>query len=162
RTKEHFHSQIPNSKTSAPSQLAPLLRQRPHLVHVQSAMLPQLTRLHSRMHALRRCKSRFAIEHYKGHSSMPPEQPPVQGHEVSDEVALHLPDGQLVLKSGKVVRPVAVLPVSVEERQDGAKHKAREIKNGRQAQEALERIHRKLGDLPEDTEKMNAIACVLL
>lgn len=72
----------------------------------------------------------------------------------ADEVALYLPDGQIVLKSGKVVKPVQAPQTSVVA--------AREIKNGRQASEALERIHRKLGDLPETSEKMNAIACVLM
>jgi len=80
-----------------------------------------------------------------------------------DEVALYLPDGQVVLKSGKVVRPVAQPPAPVEKQvEQPAVKKAREIKNGRQAQETLERIHRKLGDLPETAEKMNAIACVLM
>jgi len=37
-----------------------------------------------------------------------------------------------------------------------------EIKSGRAAARTLERIHRKLGDLPEQTEKMNAIAAVLM
>lgn len=72
--------------------------------------------------------------------------------EESDEVALHLPDGQVVLKSGKVMKPVAAPAVRA----------AQEIKNGRQAVATLERVHRKLGDLPEQAEKMNAIACVLM
>src|SRR5215475_7771554 len=100
---------------------------------------------------------------------MQPEQQhdhvsPVAG-DVVDEVALYLPDGQVVLKSGKVVRPVAALPVRAQEIVDAGdtpKAKAREIKNGRVAMETLERIHRKLGDLPETSEKMNAIACVLM
>jgi hypothetical protein len=71
-----------------------------------------------------------------------------------DEVALHLPDGQVVLKSGKVVKPIEAPQTTV--------RAAREIKNGRQASDTLERIHRKLGDLPEQAEKMNAIACVLM
>jgi len=79
--------------------------------------------------------------------------------EVVDEVALHLPDGQVVLKSGKVVRPVERLPVRTT---DTPAKAAREIKNGRAAMETLERVHRKLGDLPEQAEKMNAIACVLM
>src|SRR4029077_6931915 len=82
-----------------------------------------------------------------------------QTSQVVDEVALYLPDGQVVLKSGKVVRPVSALPIHTN---NAPKHAAREIKNGRQAAETLERIHRKLGDLPEEAEKMNAIACVLL
>jgi hypothetical protein len=73
-----------------------------------------------------------------------------------------LPDGQLVLKSGKVVRPIAPLPVLTEDSSNHPGDFAREIKNGRAAAESLERIHRKLGDLPEQTEKMNAIACVLM
>jgi hypothetical protein len=79
---------------------------------------------------------------------------------VVDEVALHLPDGLVVLKSGKVVRPVPQ-PTEKPVEQKSVRV-AREIKSGRQASEALERIHRKLGDLPEQAEKMNAIACVLM
>lgn len=78
---------------------------------------------------------------------------PVQS-EVVDEVKLALPSGELVLASGKVVRPVAT-------RQPAAQI-AREIQSGRQAAATLERVHRKLGDLPETTEKMNAIAAVLM
>lgn len=71
---------------------------------------------------------------------------------VVDEVRLTLPTGELVLASGKVVRPV----------QNPAVRVAREIKSGREAAAFLERTHRKLGDLPETPEKMNAIAAVLM
>lgn len=71
---------------------------------------------------------------------------------VVDEVKLTLPTGELVLASGKVVRPV----------QNPAVRVAREIKSGREAAAFLERTHRKLGDLPETPEKMNAIAAVLM
>lgn len=71
---------------------------------------------------------------------------------VVDEVKLTLPTGELVLASGKVVRPV----------QSPAVGMAREIKSARQARDTLERVHRKLGDLPENAEKMNAIAVVLM
>lgn len=72
----------------------------------------------------------------------------------TDEVALHLPTGEVVLKSGRVMKPVQA-------RQPAAQL-GREIKSGRAAAATLEKVHRKLGDLPETTEKMNAIACVLM
>lgn len=65
-------------------------------------------------------------------------------------VKLTLPDGRLVLDTGEVVVPQPVVDI------------AREIESGREAARTLERIHRKLGDLPEQTEKMNAIAAVLM
>lgn len=75
-------------------------------------------------------------------------------NETVDEVKLTLPTGELVLASGKVVKPVTT--------QQPAAQMAREIKSGRQAAATLERIHRKLSDLPETAEKMNAIAAVLM
>lgn len=69
-----------------------------------------------------------------------------------DEVRLTLPTGELVLASGKVVRPV----------QSPAVRAAREIKSGRAAAATLEKQYRKLGDLPDTAEKMNAIAAVLM
>lgn len=77
---------------------------------------------------------------------------PSESLKVVDEVKLTLPTGELVLASGKVVRPV----------QSPAVKMAREIKSGREAVAFLERTHRKLGDLPETPEKMNAIAAVLM
>lgn len=74
--------------------------------------------------------------------------------EAVDEVKLTLPSGELVLASGKVVRPV--------EASQPAAQLGREIKSGRQAAAVLERMHRKLSDLPETAEKMNAIAAVLM
>jgi len=68
-----------------------------------------------------------------------------------DEVKLTLPDGRLVLTNGQVVTPMSA---SVE--------MAREIKSGRASAVALDRVHRKLGDLPEQSEKMNAIAATLM
>lgn len=38
----------------------------------------------------------------------------------------------------------------------------REIQSGREAQSTLQKIHRKLGDLPADGQKMNAIAAVMM
>ena len=61
-----------------------------------------------------------------------------------------MPDGRLVLASGEVVTPQPAVEV------------VREIQSGRAAARALDRVHRKLGDLPEQTEKMNAVACVLM
>lgn len=68
----------------------------------------------------------------------------------ASNVKLTLPDGRLVLDTGEVVVPQPVVDI------------AREIESGREAARTLERIHRKLGDLPEQTEKMNAIAAVLM
>lgn len=69
---------------------------------------------------------------------------------VVSNVKLTLPDGRLVLDTGEVVVPQPAVEI------------AREIESGREATRTLERIHRKLGDLPEQTEKMNAIAAVLM
>lgn len=70
----------------------------------------------------------------------------------ASNVKLYLPDGRVVLDDGSVVKPVT----------QPAAQMSREIKNGRAAAETLERVHRKLGDLPEKSEKMNAIAAVLM
>lgn len=71
-----------------------------------------------------------------------------------DEVKLVLPTGELVLKSGRVIKPKQAL--------QPAAQIGREIQSGRAAAATLERVHRKLGDLPETAEKLNAISCVLL
>lgn len=73
---------------------------------------------------------------------------------MSSKVALTLPDGRLVLDNGEVVVPRVI--------EQPAAEMSREIKSGRAAAKALEHVHRRLGDLPEQTEKMNAIAAVLM
>lgn len=74
----------------------------------------------------------------------------MDGQSVPNEVKLTLPDGRLVLASGEVVTPQPAVEL------------VREIQSGRAAARTLDRVHRKLGDLPEQTEKMNAVACVLM
>lgn len=69
---------------------------------------------------------------------------------VASNVKLTLPDGRLVLDTGEVIVPQPAVDM------------AREIESGRDAARTLERIHRKLGDLPEQSEKMNAIAVILM
>lgn len=69
---------------------------------------------------------------------------------VASNVKLTLPDGRLVLDTGEVIVPQPAVDM------------AREIESGREAARTLERIHRKLGDLPEQSEKMNAIAVILM
>lgn len=50
----------------------------------------------------------------------------------------------------------------VPRKQSAAMDTVREIESGRQAARTLERIHRRLGDLPADGQRMNAIAAVLM
>lgn len=79
-------------------------------------------------------------------------------------VKLKLPDGRVILSDGT--------PMSAEqwEREQARKEIAvaqpaaqigREIESGRSAQRTLERMHRKLVDLPESGDKMNAICAVM-
>lgn len=74
----------------------------------------------------------------------------------SVEVRCTLPSGELVLSDGRVIKPKAVevtaSPATV----------GKEIESARAAQATLERVHRKLGDLPASPEKMNAIAAILV
>lgn len=71
-----------------------------------------------------------------------------------DGVKLRLPDGTLIMENG-----TAVSPKKAEQRAIGF---VREIQSGREAAATLQRIHRKLGDLPTDGHKMNAIAATLM
>lgn len=68
---------------------------------------------------------------------------------------LRLPDGSYLLANGTVIKEKPAPPqqaISV----------VREIQNGRAAARVLEKMHRKLGDLPEgDTKQLNAIAAIL-
>jgi hypothetical protein len=71
---------------------------------------------------------------------------------VDDRVALVLADGRKVLKDGTVVEEVPANAVVI----------SREISSGRSAARTLERMHRKLGDLPDIPQKMNPVAAVIL
>lgn len=79
----------------------------------------------------------------------------VQQEPLPEGVKLKLPDGSYILADGTHVKekPAPQQPaISV----------VREIQNGRAAAKTLEKIHRKLGDLPEgDTKQLNAIAAIL-
>jgi hypothetical protein len=77
------------------------------------------------------------------------------------DIALNLPDGSVVHRDGRVVKPRLEVVSSLATTQP-AVQLAREIESGRAAARTLDRIHRKLGDLPAEAEKMNAIAAVLM
>jgi hypothetical protein len=71
----------------------------------------------------------------------------------SQDVKLTLPDGTMILANGKAVRP--------QEQSSNVATLGREISSGRQAVRTLEKMHRKLGDLPDLPVKMNPIAAVI-
>ena len=66
---------------------------------------------------------------------------------------LQLANGKTILPDGTVTRTVTVPQPSAQF--------SREIVSGRAASATLERIHRKLGDLPDEPVKMNPIAAVI-
>lgn len=71
------------------------------------------------------------------------------------EVKLTLPDGSLLLPNGTVIKPQAAVQPAVVAGQ--------EVANGRAARRTLERVHRKIGDLPEgDPKQLNAIAAIIM
>lgn len=71
------------------------------------------------------------------------------------EVGLVLPDGTKILKkSGRAIKPEDEQPANVVA-------VGREISSGRQAARTLEKMHRKLGDLPDVPQKMNPIAAII-
>lgn len=72
------------------------------------------------------------------------------------EVRLTLPTGELVLSDGRVVKPQVI------EMKRPTAENAVVIENARQAQATLERTHRKLGELPETPERLNAFAAILV
>ena len=73
----------------------------------------------------------------------------------SPEIKLQLPDGTLVLANGTTIKPQKAVQTAVKA--------GIEIQNGRAARRTLERVHRKLGDLPEgDTKQLNAVAAILM
>lgn len=70
-------------------------------------------------------------------------------------VKLKLPDGSLLLSDGRVIKPQQAMQPAVAS--------AIEVKNGRAARRTLDRVHRKLGDLPDgDAKQLNAIAAILM
>lgn len=66
-------------------------------------------------------------------------------------VALVLPTGETVYTDGRVEKPAAQVAAGL----------SREISNGRSAAVALNRIHRKLGDLPDTADRLNPICSVI-
>jgi NhaP-type Na+/H+ and K+/H+ antiporter len=70
-------------------------------------------------------------------------------------VKLTLPDGTMILSDGRAIKPGAV-----EEPSTLSKF-GREVKSGREAVRVLEKMHRKLGDLPDIPMKMNPIAAII-
>ena len=71
----------------------------------------------------------------------------------SQDVKLTLPDGTMILANGKAYKP--------QEQPSNIATLGREISSGRQAVRTLEKIHRKLGDLPDQPMKMNPIAAII-
>lgn len=71
----------------------------------------------------------------------------------SADVKLTLPDGTMILADGRAVK-------AHEEVSNVAKI-GREVKSGREATKVLEKMHRKLGDLPDEPMKMNPIAAII-
>lgn len=71
----------------------------------------------------------------------------------SADVKLTLPDGTMILADGRAVRPV--------ESPSNVATIAKEVKSGREAVKVLEKMHRKLGDLPDEPMKMNPIAAII-
>ena len=71
----------------------------------------------------------------------------------SQDVKLTLPDGTMILANGKAYKP--------QEQPSNIATLGREISSGRQAVRTLEKMHRKLGDLPDQPMKMNPIAAII-
>lgn len=71
----------------------------------------------------------------------------------SADVKLTLPDGTMILADGRAVKAV--------EAASNVATIAKEVKSGREAAKVLEKMHRKLGDLPDEPMKMNPIAAII-
>lgn len=71
----------------------------------------------------------------------------------ASDVKLTLPDGTLILADGRAVKPI--------EAASNVATIAKEVKSGREAVKVLEKMHRKLGDLPDEPMKMNPIAAII-
>lgn len=76
---------------------------------------------------------------------------PSEQSEGDSNVALILADGSQVLRDGKVIKNVP----------QPAAQFSREVVSGRAASATLEKMHRKLGDLPDIPQKMNPVAAVI-
>lgn len=70
---------------------------------------------------------------------------------MSAEIAMVLPTGETVYTDGRVEKPAAQIAAGL----------SREIVSGRRAAVALDRIHRKLGDLPDTPDKLNPVCAVI-
>lgn len=69
-------------------------------------------------------------------------------------VKMRLPNGDFLYADGTVQKEKKVIQPAVQT--------VREVQNGRTAARTLEKMHRKLGDLPEgDSKQLNAIAAIL-
>jgi hypothetical protein len=70
-------------------------------------------------------------------------------------IKLVLPNGDKLLADGRVIKDMPVNQPAIST--------VREIQNGRAAVRTLQRVHRKLGDLPEgDGKQLNAIAAIIM
>lgn len=69
------------------------------------------------------------------------------------EQRLVLPDGRVLLSDGRVAKPVAV--------EQPAVAMSNEIKSGRESARILSSMSRKLSDLPDTPDKMNAMGAVV-
>ncbi len=70
---------------------------------------------------------------------------------MDSEVALILPDGTKVYTDSRVEKPAAQVAAGL----------SREITSGRRAAIALDKVHRKLGDLPDTPDKLNPVCAVI-
>lgn len=73
----------------------------------------------------------------------------------SANVALKLGDGSVVLTNGRVI------PADGEEKPANITQFAREVESGRKAVETLQKMHRKLGDMPDVPQKLNPVAAII-
>lgn len=70
---------------------------------------------------------------------------------MSNNVALILPDGTKIYEDSRVEKPAAQVAAGL----------SREITSGRAAAASLNKIHRKLGDLPDTPDKLNPVCAVI-
>jgi hypothetical protein len=74
--------------------------------------------------------------------------------DTQEEVKLHLPDGSVVLSDGRVMKPVTKAQPAAEA--------SREIVSGRASKILVEKMSRKLTDLPDTPDKMNAFGALIV
>lgn len=70
---------------------------------------------------------------------------------MSNDVAIVLPTGETVYTDGRVEKPGMQVAAGL----------SREIMSGRRAAVALDKMHRKLGDLPDTADRLNPICAVI-